>query len=100
LNYLLESCRSYCIFNKKYISKRGGSRTAIRGTTYGATIVKRENFIMRTNRRKFITTALGGGLATGWSRWCSGSETRNPSSVANKPVYAQLDEILKKPVLI
>jgi len=47
---------------------------------------------MRTNRRKFITTALAGGLAATWSRSCSASE-------AQRPDYAQLDEILKQPVL-
>ena len=47
---------------------------------------------MRTNRRKFITTALAGGIAATWSRSCSASE-------AQRPDYARLDEILRKPVL-
>jgi L-alanine-DL-glutamate epimerase-like enolase superfamily enzyme len=47
---------------------------------------------MRTNRRKFISTALAGGLAATCSRSCSGSETRRAD-------YRRLDEILKQPVL-
>ena len=54
---------------------------------------------MRTNRRKFISAALGGGLAATWSRSCAGSETREPRSGARKPDYTRLDEILKQPVL-
>jgi len=50
------------------------------------------DYIMRTNRRKFIGSALAGGLAATWSRSCSGSEARRVD-------YARLDEILKKPVL-
>ena len=47
---------------------------------------------MRTNRRKFISTALAGGLAAGLPRTYGGSEAR-------KPDYRKLDEILKQPVL-
>ncbi|MHC4559449.1 MAG: mandelate racemase/muconate lactonizing enzyme family protein [Planctomycetota bacterium] len=47
---------------------------------------------MRTNRRKFISTALAGGLAGALPRSCVGSETQ-------RPVYTRLDEILKQPVL-
>jgi L-alanine-DL-glutamate epimerase-like enolase superfamily enzyme len=56
------------------------------------TVTERGNYIMRTNRRKFISTALAGGLAATWSRSCRGSEARRAD-------YTRLDEILKKPVL-
>ena len=48
--------------------------------------------MMRTNRRKFISTALAGGLAAIWPRSCGGSEGKRAD-------YTRLDEILKKPVL-
>ena len=54
---------------------------------------------MRTNRRKFISTALAGGLVGTWSRSCSGSETREPGSGTQRADYTRLDEILKQPVL-
>jgi len=54
---------------------------------------------MRTDRRKFINTALAGGFAAAWSRSCSGSEAREPGSGSQRPDYARLDEILKQPVL-
>jgi len=54
---------------------------------------------MRTNRRKFISAALAGGLAATWSRSCGGSETREPRLGARRPDYTRLDEILKQPVL-
>jgi hypothetical protein len=47
---------------------------------------------MRTNRRKFIGTALAGGLAATWPVSGESSETKRAK-------YARLDEILKKPVL-
>ena len=47
---------------------------------------------MRTDRRKFISTALTGGLAATLSSSCSGAQARRPD-------YARLDEILKQPVL-
>ncbi|MHC4602484.1 MAG: mandelate racemase/muconate lactonizing enzyme family protein, partial [Planctomycetota bacterium] len=47
---------------------------------------------MRTNRRKFISTALTGGLAATWLPSCRGPE-------AQRPDYNRLDEILKQPVL-
>ncbi len=46
---------------------------------------------MRTNRRKFISTALTGGLAATWSHSCSGSETQEPGSGSRRPDYARLD---------
>ena len=54
---------------------------------------------MRTNRRKFISAALAGGLACGWSRSYAGSEGRKPRSGARRDDYARLDAILKQPVL-
>jgi L-alanine-DL-glutamate epimerase-like enolase superfamily enzyme len=55
---------------------------------------------MRTNRRKFVSAALAGGLAAAWSRSCGGSEARKRGQEArDTPDYAQLDEILKRPVL-
>jgi len=54
---------------------------------------------MRTNRRKFISTTLAGGLAATWSRSCSGSETQEPSPRSRRYDYARLDKILKQPVL-
>ncbi len=47
---------------------------------------------MRTNRRKFIGTALAGGVAATLPGSCDGSESKRAD-------YARLDEILKKPVL-
>ncbi|MHC4205681.1 MAG: mandelate racemase/muconate lactonizing enzyme family protein [Planctomycetota bacterium] len=47
---------------------------------------------MRTNRRDFISAALAGGLAAGFTRSSNGSEGRRVD-------YARLDEILKQPVL-
>ncbi len=47
---------------------------------------------MRTNRRKFISSALAGGLAAAWSGSCAGAEARRAD-------YARLDDILKQPVL-
>ena len=55
-------------------------------------VAESENYIMRTNRRNFISTALAGGLAAGLPRAYGGSEAR-------KPDYTRLDEILKQPVL-
>jgi L-alanine-DL-glutamate epimerase-like enolase superfamily enzyme len=54
---------------------------------------------MRTNRRKFISTALTGGLAATWSRSCSGSEAKESGSGIQRADYARLDKILKQPVL-
>ena len=54
---------------------------------------------MRTNRRKFISAGLAGGLAATWSRSCGGSEARKPGSGNKRADYARLDEILKQPVL-
>jgi L-alanine-DL-glutamate epimerase-like enolase superfamily enzyme len=55
-------------------------------------VTERGNDIMRTNRRKFIGSALAGGVAATWPRLSSGSEGKRAD-------YARLDEILKKPVL-
>ncbi|MDH4239480.1 MAG: mandelate racemase/muconate lactonizing enzyme family protein [Phycisphaerae bacterium] len=54
---------------------------------------------MKTNRRKFISTALAGGLAATWSHSCGGSEVQEPGSGARRAYYARLDKILKQPVL-
>ena len=50
---------------------------------------------METNRRKFITTSLAGGLAAG----LPGSAFASKPKSEIDPVYAKLDEVLKKPVL-
>jgi len=54
---------------------------------------------MRTNRRKFISSALAGGLAGTLSGSCSSLEGRGPDSGSRRANYARLDEILKQPVL-
>ncbi len=53
---------------------------------------------MQTNRRKFIGTALTGGLAATLPLSSHGSKAPNPPSAALNPNYAKLDEILKLPV--
>jgi L-alanine-DL-glutamate epimerase-like enolase superfamily enzyme len=54
--------------------------------------------MVRPNRRKFINTALAGGLAAS-PLSCTGSkaENLNPEAVRNR--YARLDEVLRQPVL-
>jgi len=54
---------------------------------------------MRTNRRKFIGTALAGGLAATLPRSCGGSQAQVSGSQTRKANYARLDEVLKQPVL-
>jgi L-alanine-DL-glutamate epimerase-like enolase superfamily enzyme len=54
---------------------------------------------MRTNRRKFISTAVVGGLVGTWSGSCSSLEGRGPGPGSRRADYARLDEILKQPVL-
>jgi L-alanine-DL-glutamate epimerase-like enolase superfamily enzyme len=54
---------------------------------------------MRTNRRKFIGTALAGGLTAAWSRSYGSTKASEPRSADRRPDYARLDEILKQPVL-
>jgi L-alanine-DL-glutamate epimerase-like enolase superfamily enzyme len=54
---------------------------------------------MRTNRRKFIGTALAGGLTAAWSRSYGSTKASEPRSGDRRPDYARLDEILKQPVL-
>ena len=54
---------------------------------------------MKTDRRRFIGSALAGGLATAWSSSCSGSEAQKSGSVSQRPDYARLDRILNQPVL-
>jgi L-alanine-DL-glutamate epimerase-like enolase superfamily enzyme len=55
---------------------------------------------MRTNRRKFVSAALAGGLAAACSRSCGGKEIRKSGQDArDRPDYARLDEILRQPVL-
>ena len=48
--------------------------------------------MIRTNRRRFISGALAGGVTAGWPGSCIGADGR-------KADYARLDEILKQPVL-
>ncbi len=54
---------------------------------------------MRTNRRRFISSALAGGLAAAWSGSCDGAQARKSRSRTQKPDYTRLDEVLKQPVL-
>jgi hypothetical protein len=56
---------------------------------------------MRTNRRRFLATALAGGMAATTSPVSSyGSQDPKPGSAAAlHPRYSKLDEILKQPVL-
>jgi L-alanine-DL-glutamate epimerase-like enolase superfamily enzyme len=54
---------------------------------------------MRTNRRKFISTTLAGGLVGTLSSSCSSLEGRGAGSGSRRADYARLDEILKQPVL-
>jgi L-alanine-DL-glutamate epimerase-like enolase superfamily enzyme len=60
---------------------------------------------MKTSRRKFVASALGGGLASLPLASCSGpsessrSTSPGPTSPAVNPRYAKLDDILKQPVL-
>lgn len=54
---------------------------------------------MRTDRRKFIGTALAGGLAAACSLSYGNLNNRKPRSSARRPNYARLDEVLKQPVL-
>jgi len=53
---------------------------------------------METNRRKFISTAIAGGIAASMPLSSCGSVVPNPSSDVNNTDYSKLDEILKKPV--
>src|SRR4030042_1878917 len=50
---------------------------------------------MKTNRRKFITTSLAGGLAATMPMSACASQGTEPDN----PYYARFDEILKQPVL-
>lgn len=55
---------------------------------------------MKTNRRKFVNTALAGGLAASPLLSCTASEAQKPAaSASRKEAYARLDEVLKRPVL-
>jgi L-alanine-DL-glutamate epimerase-like enolase superfamily enzyme len=56
---------------------------------------------MKTNRRKFISTAVVGGIAAATVPLsCRGSEsTASGSTIDVNSVYAKLDEVLKQPVL-
>ena len=55
---------------------------------------------MKTNRRKFISTALVGGLAASLPLSSFGTDiTTSGSQIDLKSRYAKLDEILKQPVL-
>ncbi len=54
--------------------------------------------MMKTNRRKFMNTALAGGLAA-LPLSCSSPEVQKLDSGARKPDYARLDKVLKEPVL-
>jgi L-alanine-DL-glutamate epimerase-like enolase superfamily enzyme len=53
---------------------------------------------METNRRKFIGTALAGGLAAALPLSSRGLVTAKPGAGALNPNYARLDEILKQPI--
>lgn len=53
---------------------------------------------MQTNRRKFISTAIAGGIAASIPLSSCGSEGPVPIAEANNINYSKLDEILKKPV--
>jgi L-alanine-DL-glutamate epimerase-like enolase superfamily enzyme len=53
---------------------------------------------MKTNRRKFINTALAGGL-TALPLSCTRPDAEKPGSRTEKHDYAKLDEVLKEPVL-
>ena len=56
---------------------------------------------MKTNRRKFISTTVTGGLAATALplSYCWAEATSNGSIIDVKSRYAKLDEILKKPIL-
>ncbi len=60
---------------------------------------------MKTNRREFISTAVGGGLASlplsscGGRATVSNSSSADPAASALNSRYSRLDEILKQPVL-
>ena len=55
---------------------------------------------MKSNRRKFISTALVGGLgATSLQLSSCGGKTSSDSQIDFKSRYSKLDEILKQPVL-
>lgn len=54
---------------------------------------------MKTNRRKFIGSALVGGAAVAGLSSCSRSEVQVPCSGLQKENYARLDKVLKEPVL-
>jgi len=53
---------------------------------------------METNRRKFIATAIAGGLAASLPLSSDGKTLSAQGPVALKEKYAKLDEILKQPV--
>jgi L-alanine-DL-glutamate epimerase-like enolase superfamily enzyme len=53
---------------------------------------------METNRRKFITTAIAGGIGAALPLSASGSTLSNTGREALKPDYSELDKILKQPV--
>ena len=56
---------------------------------------------MKTNRRKFISTTVAGGLATAALplSYYGGKATSKASIIDVKSRYAKLDEILKRPIL-
>jgi L-alanine-DL-glutamate epimerase-like enolase superfamily enzyme len=54
---------------------------------------------MRTNRRKFISTALTGGLAAALSSSSCSWQIQKNNPLPKRSDYARLDEILKQPVL-
>lgn len=53
---------------------------------------------MKTNRRKFIATAITGGIAAALPLSSRGYALPNPGSDIRDTDYSRLDEILKKPV--
>ncbi|MEJ2701565.1 MAG: enolase C-terminal domain-like protein, partial [Sedimentisphaerales bacterium] len=54
---------------------------------------------MKTNRRAFVRGILAGGLAVSWPRAGNSAGARISGSRARRADYAQLDEVLRKPVL-
>ncbi|MDQ1296833.1 MAG: hypothetical protein QG611_812, partial [Bacteroidota bacterium] len=64
-------------------------------------VIQIKNNKMKTNRRKFISTAVAGGLAASTLPFssCGSKTTAADSQLDLKARYAKLDEILKQPIL-
>jgi len=54
---------------------------------------------MKTNRRRFVTANLLGGLAAALPLSSLGENAPRPGFGAQNPRYAKLDEVLRRPVL-